>query len=288
VVAQSLGPHVALQTDVAPNLHRVRADGGQLGQVLLNLVTNAVDAMPDGGPVLLRAANASGSGEGDGIAGDCVHIEVIDAGTGMAPEVLDHAMEPFFTTKPGGPGAGLGLATAYGTVRQFGGQLRIESAPGRGTTVHLHLPATTEPAETVSRDAPMVGSTGRTVLVAEDEHDLREVATRILTSAGYRVLAAADGEEALAVAEAFDGTIDVVLSDVVMPKKNGRELAEALHLTRPATPVLFMSGYAAPLMTDQGLLEPGVTVLGKPFTKAQLLDLLRATLAGAPAQATSA
>jgi two-component system, cell cycle sensor histidine kinase and response regulator CckA len=287
-VAQSLGPHVAFHTDVATDLHRVHADGGQLCQVLLNLVTNAVDAMPDGGQVLLRAANASGSGEGDGIAGDSVHIEVIDAGTGMAPEVLDHAMEPFFTTKPGGPGAGLGLATAYGIVRQFGGQLSIESAPGHGTTVHLHLPATTESAETVSRDAPSVGSTGRTVLVAEDEHDLREVATRILTSAGYRVLAAGDGEEALAVAEAYDGTIDIVLSDVVMPKMNGRELAEALHGTRPATPVLFMSGYAAPLMTDQGLLEPGVTVLGKPFTKAQLLDLLHTTLASRRTEAASA
>jgi two-component system, cell cycle sensor histidine kinase and response regulator CckA len=287
-VAQSLGAGVPIDTDVATDVHRVRADRSQLGQVLLNLVTNAVDAMPSGGRVCVRARNATGSGEVGAIAGDSVHIEVIDTGIGMAPEVLHHAMEPFFTTKPGGPGAGLGLATAYGIVRQVGGVLRIESTPGHGTTVHLHLPATTDPAETLPGQAAAVGSTGRTVLVAEDEHDLREVAMRILTSAGYRVLAANDGQEALAVSEAYDGPIDVVLSDVVMPNMNGRELAEALRRTRPATPVLFMSGYAAPLMTDQGLLEAGVTVLGKPFTKAQLLDLVQATLAGAPAQAASA
>jgi two-component system, cell cycle sensor histidine kinase and response regulator CckA len=288
LVAQSLGPHVSIQTDVPTDLHRVRADGGQLRQVLLNVVTNAVDAMPDGGQVFLRAANAIGSGDGGGIAGDFVHLEVIDTGVGMEPQVMDHAMEPFFTTKPGGPGAGLGLATAYGIVRQIGGQLSIESVPGHGTTVHLHLPATTGSAEAVTGNAPTAGSTGRTVLVAEDESALREVALRVLTSAGYRVLAAVDGEEALAVAEAYDGAIDIVLSDVVMPKMNGRELAEALRRSRPATPVLFMSGYAAPLMTDQGLLEPGVTVLGKPFTKAQLLDLLDATLASAPTEAAPA
>ena len=279
-VTQSLGAHVAIDAVVSTDLHRVHADGGQLCRVLLNLVTNAVDAMPEGSPVLVRARNATGYGEAGGLAGDYVHIEVVDTGIGMAPEIARQAMEPFFTTKPGGPGAGLGLATAYGIVRQVGGELSIESAPGHGTTVHLHLPATTEPAETQPHHVQAVGSTGRTVLVAEDENDLREVATRILTSAGYRVLAAADGEEALAVAEAYDGTIDVVLSDVVMPKMNGRELAKALQRCRPATPVLFMSGYAAPLMTDQGLLEPGVTVLGKPFTKAQLLDMLRATLVG--------
>jgi PAS domain S-box-containing protein len=279
VVAQSLGPLVALRTDPAADLHRVHADSGQLCQVLLNLVTNAVDAMAADGEVLVRAANATGSGE-TGVAGDHVHIEVVDTGAGMAPDVLRLAMEPFFTTKSGGPGAGLGLATAYGLIRQIGGELSIESMPGRGTTVHIRLPATTEPVEIVTREAPTVGATGRTVLVAEDENDLREVATRILIAAGYRVLAAANGEEALAVAEGHDGPIDVVLSDVVMPKMNGRELAEALGRSRPSTPVLFMSGYAAPLMTDQGLLEPGVTVLGKPFTKAQLLELLQATLDG--------
>jgi PAS domain S-box-containing protein len=280
-VAQSLGPHVVVHTDIVSGLHRVHADGGQLRQVLLNLVTNAVDAMPDGAPVSVRACNATEPDEAGEAARDCVHIAVIDTGTGMAPDVLHHAMEPFFTTKPGGPGAGLGLSTSYGIVRQVGGELRIESALGHGTTVHLYLPATTQPEEPARHDPPTAGSTERTILLAEDEHDLREVATRILTSAGFQVLAAANGEEALAIAEAHDGTIHIVLSDVVMPKMNGRELAEALHRTRPATPVLFMSGYAAPLMTDQGLLDPGVTVLGKPFRKAQLLELIHSTLAGA-------
>jgi two-component system, cell cycle sensor histidine kinase and response regulator CckA len=274
-VARSIGRHVVISADLPTDLHRILVDGRQIRQVLLNLVANAVDATADGSPVVIRASNDA---RPTGAAGGSVHIEVIDTGTGMPPEVARHAMEPFFTTKANGQGAGLGLATAYGIVKQAGGELRIESESGRGTAVHLYLPATTDSGVTVRRSAGPTASTDRTILVAEDEDDLREVATRILTSAGYRVLSAANGEEALAVAEAYGDSIDALLTDVVMPRMNGRELAQALRRSRPEMPILFMSGYAAPLMTDQGLLEPDVTVLGKPFTKAQLLEMVHTVL----------
>jgi two-component system, cell cycle sensor histidine kinase and response regulator CckA len=269
----SIGRQFLLRTDLAPDLWRIRADESQLCQVLLNLALNARDAMPGDGQLLIRARKWTGEVANLG-PGEYVHIEVIDDGDGMAPEVVRQAIEPFFTTKPKGSGAGLGLATAYGIVKQAGGDLTIESTPGTGTTVHLYFPASDEPVEPVAPHVSPEAPAGRTILVAEDEDALREVAVRMLTSAGYRVLAAANGEEALAVARDNPEGIDAVLTDVVMPRMNGPELAQALRAVRPALPILYMSGYAAPLMTDQGLLEPGVTVLSKPFTKAELLDTL--------------
>jgi PAS domain S-box-containing protein len=270
----SIGRQVTLRTLLDPGLRRVRIDGKQLGQVLLNLAINARDAMPAGGELAIRTGNAPGPD------GESVHIEVTDTGEGMAPEVVRRAVEPFFTTRPRGQGTGLGLATAYGIVRQAGGELDIDSTVGRGTTVHIYLPATEEPVSAAGRPPAGPGPTGRTILVVEDEDGVREVAIRILDTAGYTVLAAANGEEALAIAGGFQAPIDAVLTDVVMPRMNGAELADALRATRPETPILYMSGYAAPLMTQQGLLEPGVTVLGKPFTRSQLLDALSTTLAG--------
>jgi PAS domain S-box-containing protein len=288
----SIGQQVAISTRLDPDLRRVHADGSQLSQVLLNLAANARDAMPDGGDLSIRTSNSTGTGQPDGGADNPhVHIEVSDTGEGMAPEIVQRAIEPFFTTRPKGHGAGLGLATAYGLIRQAGGELGIDSAVGQGTTIHIYLPATDQPLETNSRTTASHVSAGQTILVAEDEDGVREVVVRILTSAGYQVLAAANGEEALAVAHGHHGAIHAVLTDVVMPRMNGAELAEALHDTRPAMPVLYMSGFAAPLMTEQGLLEPGVTVLGKPFTRTQLLDALRATFTAAepppPADAAS-
>jgi CheY-like chemotaxis protein len=188
-------------------------------------------------------------------------------------------MEPFFTTKSKGQGSGLGLATAYGIVRQAGGDLVIDSAVGSGTTVHIYLPATDEAFEPRLPGAAPEAAAGQTILLAEDEDSLRTVATRILTHAGFHVLSAANGEEALEVARRHPGVIDAALTDVVMPRMNGPELAAALRVDRPDTPVLYMSGYAAPLMTEQGILEPGVTVVGKPFGRDDLLTALNATLA---------
>jgi two-component system cell cycle sensor histidine kinase/response regulator CckA len=269
MIDSSLGRHVAVTTDLDPGLRRVHADGGQLCQVLLNLARNARDAMPGGGDLTIRTGNRGGH----------VHIEVADSGEGMPADVAERAFEPFFTTRPKGHGAGLGLATAYGVVRQAGGELAIDSAVGAGTTIHIDLPAIDRPAEPVVPPAEPSSPSLRTILLAEDEDGIREVVTRILTGAGYQVIAAANGEEALALADGHAGPIHAVLTDVVMPRLNGAELGRALRHTRPETPILYMSGYAAPLMTDQGLLPPGVTVLSKPFTKAQLLDAMRAALA---------
>jgi CheY-like chemotaxis protein len=196
------------------------------------------------------------------------------------------AMEPFFTTKPPGQGAGLGLATSYGTIKQAGGELTIDSAPGRGTTMHMYLPATSQPSAAAAQVAAGPGAAGRTILLAEDEDGVRQAVTRILTQAGYHVLAAPNGQEALTIAERHEGIIHALITDVVMPGMNGRQLGEALQRARPGTPVLHMSGFAAPIMTEQGLLAPGVTIVCKPFTKSELLNAL-STVLNAQAAETS-
>ena len=276
MIDTAVGEQITVTTELGPHLRNTRADASQLCQVLFNLAINARDAMPHGGQLMFRTTNETDTGVVP--AGEYVHIAVIDNGEGMSAEVLDQAMEPFFTTKAKGQGAGLGLATAYGIVKQAGGDLIIDSGVGRGTTIHLYLPATDEATHTSQPTATIRASAGQTILLAEDEDGLRQAATRILTNSGYRVLSAANGQEALTIARQHDGPIHGLLTDVVMPHMNGRALAAALVAERPRTPVLYMSGYAAPLMTEQGLLEPGVTVLGKPFTKDELLTALTATV----------
>ncbi|HKT01620.1 MAG TPA: response regulator [Rugosimonospora sp.] len=279
-IADTLGRHVTVAAELDPDLRDTKADAAQLSQVLVNLADNAREAMPEGGRLRWRTGNVTSTG--DRVPpGEYVHIAVIDDGVGMPPEVVEHAIEPFFTTKPKGQGTGLGLATAYGVVRQAGGHLSLESQPGRGTTVHIYLPATDEARRGTDPQSTAHPATGQTILIAEDEDGMREVACRIVSNAGYRVLSASDGEEALAVLDRH-GPVDALLTDVVMPRMNGPELVRALHQRFPHLPVLYMSGFAAPLMTAQGVPEPGAAVLGKPFTKAQLLEALRATLARHP------
>jgi PAS domain S-box-containing protein len=280
VLGDALGEGVEIDTDRDTEPHRVLADQGQLRQVLLNIAVNAGEAMPEGGRLhimVTHAAHAERTPQMTLAAGDYVHIAVTDDGRGMPPEVARRALDPFFTTKSTG---GLGLATSYGLVKQAGGALVIRSAPGHGTTVHLYLPAIERGVDRPAEPAPVLTSTGQTILVAEDEDGLRVLVARILGKAGYHVLAGADGEQALALAESHPGVIDAVLTDVVMPRMNGRQLAEAFAGRWPHTPILYMSGYAAPLMTEQGLVAAGVTVLGKPFSRADLLTAVRTTLAG--------
>jgi two-component system cell cycle sensor histidine kinase/response regulator CckA len=202
----------------------------------------------------------------------------------MTPDVVERAFEPFFTTKASGEATGLGLATVYGIATQAGGHASIESTPGVGTTVTILLPAgAASPSVSVSSapsDASSADGRGETLLVVEDEDALRDVAGRILSGAGYRVLAADGGRQALEVAASHEGVIDLLVSDVVMPGMLGKELAERLVDIRPDTRVLYMSGYAQPVLASQGTLDPGVALLEKPFTAADLLSAVRRRLDG--------
>jgi signal transduction histidine kinase len=276
---QTLGDTITLILRPGPHLPPVTCDPGQIEQLLVALATNARDAMPSGGNLVIDT----------GRYGDQVRIRVSDSGKGMTPEVVERAFEPFFTTKNSGEGPGLGLATVYGIVTQADGDVTIASEPGLGTTVTVLLPAgdrvepgqadVAEPAAEVERKAPTRGH-GETLLVVEDEAALRDVAGRILSGAGYRVLSADGGPQALELAARHDGTIDLLVSDVVMPGMLGKELAERLTHVRPDTRVLYMSGYAQPVLHSKGTLDPGVALLEKPFTADDLLAAVRGRLDG--------
>ena len=282
MLSGAIGDHLTLVVQPAADLPPVTCDPGQIEQLLLSLALNARDAMPDGGELVIDTARyplPSGTAELD--PGDYVRLRVCDSGRGMSPEVAERAFEPFFTTKASGEGTGLGLATVYGIVTQAGGSVGLSSEPGLGTTVTVLLPVG-GPVETQPA-APAAASTdghGETLLVVEDEAALREVAGRILSAAGYHVLAADGGPQALELAAVHDGEIDLLLSDVVMPGMLGKELAERLVDSRPDTRVLYMSGYAQPVLASQGTLDPGVALLEKPFTAADLLTAVRERLDG--------
>ncbi len=282
-----IGEDIAIETELASDLGRMRADPGSVVQVLLNLAVNARDAMPQGGRLTLRTANRSLSGqEGKGgfavVAGDYVALEVEDTGHGMTHEVLSHIFDPFFTTKEVGKGTGLGLSTVYGIVKQSGGYIWAESAPGCGARFRICFPRVeeaVEPPVPASTAAAPVMRGEETVLVVEDEAAVRALVRTILRSRGYRVLVAGNGREALERIAEHDGRIDLLLTDVVMPEMSGRELAELVVARQPGIRVLYMSGYTTDVISEGGLLEPGVNFLQKPFgpdllgqTVRQLLD----------------
>jgi CheY-like chemotaxis protein len=278
------GEQISLEINLAPGLFPTKADRGQLEQVVANLAVNARDAMPDGGTLTIRTRNLSNSGAElprDFATGSYVCLEVGDTGTGMTEETIARAFEPFFTTKARGEGTGLGLATVYGIVQQTGGYVTAHSSPGNGSTFYVYLPATAEkegpPPEIPSELVSALGG-GQTILVAEDEDGVRAVVERVLTTHGYRVIVATSGEEAIALARSHDGPIDVLLTDVVMPKMSGTELADALAEERDSMPVIFMSGYTEEIASRTGGLGDPDNFLPKPFTREQLLAKLHALL----------
>ncbi|AEV83274.1 histidine kinase [Actinoplanes sp. SE50] len=279
MLERSLGEHITLTVRTAEALPAVMADPGQLEQVLVNLAVNARDAMPTGGRLTIDTAEVSVDEEHSaaraGLSpGRYLRLRVSDTGTGMPQEVIDKAFEPFFTTKPSGQGTGLGLATVYGIVTQAGGTVQIYSEPGIGTTFTILLPVTDVRAQAAAAEetgAELTGH-GATVLVVEDEAALREVTCRILQRGGYTVLAASGGAEALRLVD--EHPIDVLLTDVIMPGMLGRDLAEAVTARHPGTRVLFMSGYAQPVLTDHGTLSAEMHLLEKPFTSAELMRAL--------------
>ena len=279
-----IGEHVHLHVELDPALRPVRLDRGRIEQVLLNLVLNARDAMPGGGAVTITtrqvAVSAARAERIVGLEpGPHALVVVGDTGVGMDVETRAHAFEPFFTTKEQGKGTGLGLATVYGIVTQSGGTVVLDSAPGKGTAVSIYLPVAAE-----TRPAPTAPSDGRrpagseTILLAEDEPVVRDLVREILEQAGYSVIAAVDGREALELSKAHAGGIDLVVTDVVMPGMSGRDLAERLWLSRPEAKVLYISGYTDLDVFDPGVLDPGSAFLQKPFTAAELAQRVRAVL----------
>jgi len=285
MLRRSIGEHITLSVRLEPDLPSVTADPGQLDQVLVNLAVNARDAMPRGGDLTIETSPievdlAYASGRPHLHPGHYVRLRVSDTGTGMPPEVIERAFEPFYTTKPAGKGTGLGLATVYGIVTAAGGDLNIYSEPGMGTTFTILLPTTdAEPAvlEPPAEPDP-AGRRRGTILAVEDEPALRDVLRRILTTAGHQVLIAADGPAALALAAGHPGRIDVLLTDVVMPHMLGKDLAARFAEIFPGAGVLFMSGYARPVLASQGTLDPDATLVEKPFSKAQLLTAVQQCL----------
>ena len=286
MLRRTLGEHVELAISLAGGLHPVLADPGRLEQVLVNLAVNARDAMPGGGTLTIDTSNItvdaeSIAGGSESPLGQQVRLRVSDTGTGMPPEVVAHAFEPFFTTKSDGGGTGLGLATVYGILTQADGHIRIYSEPGGGTTFSITLPATTLAADpAAAEDTYQRTPSGETVLVVEDEAALREVTRRILARNGYQVITAASGPEAVEIARSYQGEIHLLVTDVVMPHMLGKEVAEQVLLIKPGAEVLFMSGYARPVLASQGRLEPGVALVEKPFSEADLLAKVGQVLNG--------
>ena len=275
---RTIGEDVVLRTDRADDLWPVLADPKQLEDVLVNLAVNARDAMSGGGTLTIDTANvtigAESSAAGSTVRpGRHVRLRVSDTGTGMAPDVIEHVFEPFYTTKADGTGTGLGLATVYGIVLQADATIDIDSHPGTGTTFTIHIPVTDETAQpTPHHSTEHRTPTGETVLIVEDEEALREVTERIFTRNGYHVLTAPHGAAALDIATHHHGDIHLLVTDVVMPHMLGKEVADKIRTIKPGIEVLFMSGYAQPVLASQGRLDRDVHLIEKPFSAATLID----------------
>ena len=286
MLSRVIGEDIELVASLHPSLVAVKADPGQVEQVLMNLAINARDAMPHGGKLMMETSNVDVGLELardlELVHGAYVMLKVTDSGHGMDAETLVHIFEPFFTTKPMGKGTGLGLSTVYGIVKQSGGSIQVESEEGRGTTFRIYLPV----AEGVMskrqelRAGEKVAGGTETILLAEDEPDLRELARIFLEGYGYKVLEAAGAEQAIRTASVFPGHIDLLLTDVIMPGMSGSQLAENILKQRPQTKIVYMTGYTDDMVVQHKVLEPGVKLLQKPFGKAELALKVRSTLDG--------
>ena len=276
-----IGEHIQLRTVLASDLPCVKADSNQLEQVLMNLAANARDAMPEGGEFRVRTelVQAQAGTELRRGPGPWVRIEIGDTGCGMGLDVLEHVFEPFFTTKGVGKGTGLGLSTVYGIIQQNHGTIHVSSKPSRGTTFEILLPAASG-GEHTKAPVPEPSKSLRgteTILVAEDEPDLRKLVQETLEQFGYKVLPAADGDEALRVLEQH-GPVDLLLTDVIMPLMGGRQLAERVISLKPATKVVYMSGYTDDTLAFYGLPWANAEYIQKPFTPLALAEKLRQSL----------
>jgi two-component system, cell cycle sensor histidine kinase and response regulator CckA len=285
ILRRLIGEDIEIVTSLEPQLGPVRADPGQLTQVILNLAANARDAMPMGGKLVLETRNVEldesyVAAHVDATPGAHVVLAVSDTGRGMDAATAQRVFEPFFTTKALGKGTGLGLATAYGIVKQSGGHIAVYSEPGHGSTFKLYFPRVAEPVDTEKRPAASeIPSRGtETILLLEDDGALREVIRETLQQAGYTVVDGPTAEAALRAGESHSGAIDLLLTDVVMPQMNGREAAKRLIARRPRARVLYMSGYTDDVIVHHGVLDPGTAFIEKPFTTQALLQKVREEL----------
>lgn len=280
-----IGEDVEFRTVLGTDLWRVKADPGQIEQVVMNLVVNARDAMPGGGKLTIETSNDFLDEEYSHVhppvqPGPYVMLAISDTGVGMDEMTASQVFEPFFTTKKRGKGTGLGLSTVYGIVKQSGGFIWVYSEPGKGSTFKVYFPRTEDRREVPDKGDPPVEDLrgGKTVLVVEDEDSIRKLAITILGQYGYAVLSAGDGEEALRIAAGHEGEIGLLLTDVVMPRLGGRELYERLRQLRPGIKVLYMSGYTDNAIVHQGVLDPGIAFLQKPCSPISMVRKVKEVL----------
>jgi CheY-like chemotaxis protein len=282
-----IGEDVELRVLCSPSLGTIRADAGEIEQIVMNLAVNARDAMPSGGKLTIETANdeldgAFVQGHPDVAAGPYVRLVVTDTGSGIAKDIQPNIFEPFFTTKELGRGTGLGLSTVYGIVKQSGGHVSVYSEPGQGAAFRVYFPRVDAPADPVAPLSTAMPEGDETVLLVEDEEMLRAVTREMLEMCGYSVLEAANGNEALRVARGFEGPIALVITDVIMPGLSGPETADQLTLVRGGVKVLFVSGYTDDALSRR-VIPPHVALLQKPFTAGALARKVREVLDGHPA-----
>jgi signal transduction histidine kinase/CheY-like chemotaxis protein len=283
-----IGEDIELITRIDSNLNLIKADPGQMEQVVMNLVVNARDAMPTGGKITIEAANVQVDTQQAQFhlqlcPGEYVRLSVHDTGCGMDERTQSHLFEPFFTTKEMGKGTGLGLAIVYGVVQQNQGYLEVQSTPGQGSDFRIYFPVSRHHTSFVGRPAPVPSPQSKgteTVLVVEDQEGVRSLVRQSLEAEGYHVLVASDGQEALATCNSAMRPIHLLLTDVVMPRMSGPQLAKSIGNLSPATKVLYMSGFADSALSRHGALAEGIDCLMKPFTPEVLVRMVRDVLDG--------
>jgi len=290
ILRRLIGEDIELTTKLDPALGYACVDRGQMDQVLINLAVNARDAMPGGGRLMIETSNIELDERYASCAevqpGAYVMVTITDTGVGMGQEIMGKIFEPFFTTKKEGIGTGLGLSTVYGIIKQCGGAIRVHSEPGRGSTFKIYLPRVAEEAAAPEQERERVTTLRgtETILLVEDQEELRRFTATVLRGQGYEVVEAANAAEALQLAERYDGPIQLMLTDVVMPGLNGEQLANRLRPLRPEMRVLFMSGYPENVIAHEGVLDSGVHYIQKPFTPYSLASKVRAELEIPPDQ----
>jgi CheY-like chemotaxis protein len=283
MLGRLIGEDIEFRTKLSPDLGNMVADAGQLQQIIMNLAVNARDAMPAGGMLSIETADAvidaaATAAHPEMRAGRYAMLAVSDTGSGMSQEVKNRIFEPFFTTKPAGAGTGLGLATVYGMVKQAGGWIWVYSELGHGTTFKVYFPRTDSVPTPVAASAGREAHGSETILVVEDQPEVRNLAVTVLRKCGYTVHCAVNGADAIRLWRELHGAFDLLLTDIVMPGMTGREVAQVLLQERPDLRVLYMSGYTEEAIAHRGVLDAGIDYLQKPFTPELLASKVREVL----------